>query len=216
MLVETDTHSTNPLDQILGDKWISNDSIRKNNFENLIGLPKSVLLAKSKLYSVTKVNDEVFLMRQNKSYSEARNFDLLLQIRNDSVCTFKAIEDFSIIDIKKDNSDWILLLSDWDNTSADWESKQQIEIKKIDKNFEDVWTKLYKGNTYHLNAERIDEITDHYNFTLKFIAVCHECFIRVNLRLTKEGKFVLVENLGQVNTTHQINQEELEAFFSAN
>ncbi len=205
----------NPLDQIVGDKWINADSIRKNNYSDLIGIPKSFLFSESKLYKFQKLNETVFLMKQLKNYSDARHFNALIVIQNDTIKRYKIVEDFSVIDVKNDGSNWILLLSDWNNTSKHWPGKHQIVLKKLDSNLKEIWTKEYYSKIYPLDASSIEFSGSDYIFSLKVITNCHVCYSLVNLKLSQDGAFISIDEIEKINS-EGINKDKLEHLFKTN
>lgn len=203
----------NSLDKIIGDKIIGEDSIRPNNFQTLIGLSKSDLLMGSKNYIVRKIDDDLFLIGQNKKYSYARHFNLLVETHNDTVKDYIVFNDFSIIDVKKDSSNLIILLSDWENSNKYWKSQQQIQIKQFDSGFRENWSINYTNNTYPLHAEGFDIQDSVYVFDVQIMTICHACYSQVKLYLSKTGDFITVNQVGNINS-HPLNQTTLSELFN--
>lgn len=204
------------LDTILGDKVLNveADEIRGNNFESLIGIEKSQLLLESELYNIEKFDENHFIIRQKKEYLRARKFDLLLKTNDNEVIDFIAFNDFSISDLKRDSTSWIVLTSDFYQTNIYWKSKQQIRISKLDSDLNEVWSYSRKSNNYLLRGSKVSINQDNYAFEIEVITGCHICFVVAELVLSKDGKFQSVKALRRENSLGVEKEELLEVFMN--
>lgn len=195
---------SNPIDTIVGDKVLNPviKEIRRNNLEGLIGMNKKYLYLKSKLYEVKEIDQNYFILRQRKRYSEARNFDLLLKTDVNKVIDYIVFNDFLIKDIKRDSVYWIVLLSDFENTNSYWYSRQQIRIKKLDGDFNEIWDFEKDSELFPFDAEGISIGNEIYSFSLLIITGCHMCYVKSDLILSEEGKFISIRQSGKVNSEY--------------
>lgn len=204
----------NPIDTIVGDKILhqSTGKIRSNNFSSLIGLDKKYLQRPSLLYEAKEIYPNYFILRQKKNYSLARHFNMLIATDEQKITKFLAFEDFTVVDIKRDSSSWIVLLSDFNQTNAHWKSKQQIRIEKIDADFQKVWEYRRRNDIHLLNGREIISASNEYLFSIEVITGCHICYELVELRLDKNGNFLSVHKLHNHNSS-DVDSETLKKIF---
>jgi hypothetical protein len=201
------------LDSIYGDKKIENETtIRENNFDNLIGLDKNLLLSNSSNYNVQKLDSNHFVIRQKNNYSDARTFNILLKTDSVKIVDFTVFNDFSISDIKLEDTNWIILLSDFDQNNKFWVSEQQIKIVKLDENLNEVWSYL-NNQKIAFNGNSIVIKDDGYEFNIEIMTGCHICVINASILLSKEGDFLSVKKIGVQNSA-DISDSELQKLFN--
>jgi len=208
--------TSNELDSIFGDKVIDieRNRIRKNNFENLIGIASDLLCRESVLYNVINESNNYYLLKQKKGYSDARHFNAILKTDNDTVIDFFVFNDFSIIDIVQDGDELLILCDDWDNYNSYWKSKQQVFIIKLDKNFNELW-KYQIDNSSNLQAVGIRAGKESYFYEINVITGCHICYSIAELELSNNGKYKSVKEIGLHNSS-SINPEKLIEIFKVN
>jgi len=191
----------NKLDSILGDKIIniSTGKIRPNNFYRLKEINVKSLLEKSYLYNVHPITKNFYLLKQNKSYSEARHFNIILKTNNKNVTDYYILNDLSVKDILPSENHFIILCDDFENNNSHWKSKQELQILKIDKNFKEIWQ--YKRNDYFPFEAENSRIGKNSSFhRINVITGCHICYMIVELELSNEGKFKSLSKIGTHNS----------------
>jgi hypothetical protein len=181
------------------------------NFESLIGIKKDQLQFETELYNINKVDSNHFILNQKKSYSDARNFNILIKTDDIKITDYIVFNDFSITDIKRDSTHWILLLSDINQTNKYWESEQQIQFLKLDNAFKELWKFITNINT-PLNGRSIKINESNYAFTIEVITGCQICFVIAEVVLTKSGEFMSVRSIGRQNSS-EIPETELQRLF---
>lgn len=204
-----------PLDTILGDKVLNAETgeIRTNNFVNLIGITTKQLELESELYGIEKIDQNHFIIKQKKRYSEARQFDILLKTNENEVTDFIAFNDFLVSDLKRDSLSWILLLSDFHQTNNYWKSKQQIRALKLDSDFNEVWNYTRSSNNFPLNGKTVSIGRDNYSLVIEVITGCHICLVVTEVLLSKSGEFQSVQAITNYNS-EGISEEELLKLFN--
>lgn len=190
------------LDSIFGEKILNEKTgeIRKDNFNALYRLKKEQLSVKSKIYDINKLSDNLFLVSQKKNYEKARNFNLLLTTNKFNVSKFLVINDFDIVDVKRDSIHWILLLSDFDQHNKYWKSEQQIKVLKLDENLNEIWS-LTRNSNYPLSGESLRIFNNKYSLKVQLITGCSICYTVAELVLTKNGEVTSVKSIGHQNST---------------
>lgn len=207
---------TSPLDLVVGDKIVNakTGKIRGNNFKSLIGKDEKILLKKSRLYTIDKLDSNLYLIRQNSKYYEARLFNLLIKTRKEKISDYLCINDLAVINIQKDLKNQIILLSDFEhNENIYWKTGNKIKILLIDNNFKELWSYVRKSNNYPLSGKTIDLKKDKYTFHIEVITGCHICLNVVELHLSKTGKFISAKVLEKQNSEKILGDAELRKIF---
>ena len=176
------------------------NEIRKDNFDRLIGIKKKQLVLESKLYNIEEAKPNYYIMKQKRSYSEARFFNILLKTNENEIIDFIVFNDFSISDLKFDSTSLIVLLSNLNQTNEYWKSKQQIQIIKLDSNFNKIWNFIRESNYPPLNGQDITIGKNEYSFKIEVITGCHICYVISKLALTKNGQFKSIRSIEKHNS----------------
>ncbi len=206
------THST--LDIIYVEKLLdqTNGKKRVDNFHSLLKIKTNDLQYHSKLYNVKQLNDAHFVISQKKDYSDARNFNLLVQTNDSAIIKYFVVNDFMISDIKQDGTAWIILLSDFYQSNRHWRSEQQIQIVKLDSEFEELW-RYAKNIDLPLSEKSLSINKDNYTFNIEVITGCHICYSLAELVLSKDGGFVSLKSIGG-EADEQLTDDELIQIFN--
>lgn len=207
--------SINAFDTILGDKLINvkTGTIRPDNFQNITKVPLENLHTPSKIYNIKMIYNNLFLIQQKKRYDFARNFDLIVKIEKNRIISYFVLNDFKIVDMKKDKEDLLLLCSNFENRNKHWNSVNEIKILKIDQNFNEIWQYSVKGQRYILDANKITNETNNIKFLINVITGCTICYNIVELNIDTNGKCqsVLINEL--YNDPVPLKQRELDSIF---
>ncbi len=154
-------NNLNPLDTIVGDKFMKENSIiRGNNFIYFHHISRENLARESELYNIIKINNETFLLQQKKIYSAARNFNAVLKIRANKVAYYHIFNDYKIIDYHI-LGDSLIILSDnfemQEIQNSHWKTKNQINIEKFDAQLNKVWTYEMPTKTAPIRANALKD-----------------------------------------------------------
>lgn len=192
---------TSPLDTILGEKILNAETgeIRKDNFKSLLNIKKQELQINSSIYNLKQIDANYFILSQKKNYAEARNFNILIKTDDTIVKSYYVINDFHISDIKKDSANWILLLSDFNQTNTYWKSEQQIKIIKLDADLNHVWN-FSKNSSNPLSGQSLKVNTHNYSINVEVITGCHICYSLAQILLSKDGAFLSVKSIDSQNS----------------
>jgi|SRR5690554_1039052 len=206
-----------PLDTILGEKILNAETgeKRKDNFEGLLNIKKQELQIESSLYSIKQIEANHFILSQNKNYSEARNFNILIKTDDSIVKSYYVVNDFHISDIKLDSANWILLLSDFYQTNTYWKSEQQIKIIKLDSDYNQIWH-FSKNSSTPLSGQSLKVNADNYTFDIEVITGCHICYTLAQVVLSKDGRFLSVKSIGKQRSSQELSDAELNLIFNDN
>lgn len=211
---ESSIQEENKLDTILGDKILNTgtNEIRKNNFESLKNISVSDLRKDSKLYDIILIKENNYLLRQKRSYSTARCFNVLLKTKNDKVIDYFVLDDFRINDIIIDDDSFLILSDDFENENIHWSCKLQMKIIKLNLNFNYIWDyqTSYKNPLETVKIKSSDEF-DIY--TINVITGCHICYSIVELKLNKAGGFISVNEI-ELHNSQSVPEEQLRAIFN--
>jgi hypothetical protein len=209
-------HIFNPLDTILGDKVLNaeKEQFRYDNFSSLLFLEEKHLNLPSELYVIENLDSNTYRLKQKTSYSEARNFSMLISTHLGKIKQYHIFNDFLIGDIQKDKDYWLVLLSDYDQHNTFWRSNQQIHIVKMDFNFNEIWRYSINEETPFLGG-KIRISNDKYYAIIEVITGCHMCYVEAELTLTKQGELLSIEQIGKVNSAW-MDDEELRAIIENN
>lgn len=215
-ITSDEVHIFNPIDTILGDKVLSaeKEQFRYDNFSSLLFLEEKHLNLPSELYVIEKLDSNTYSLKQKTSYSEARNFSMLISKHLGKIKQYHIFNDFLIGDIQKDKDYWIVLLSDYDQHNTFWRSNQQIQVVKMDSDFKELWRYSINDETPLLGG-KIRISSDNYYAIIEVITGCHMCYVEAELTLTKQGELLSIEQIGTVNS-QRMDDEELRAIIENN
>lgn len=212
-----DLHASNlnPLDTILGDKLISTEDniIRNNNFKSLLNLPGLNLQMESKIYFIDPVADGLFLIRQKKSYTNARLFSLIVKVENEKISSYYILNDFNVIDFQETNDALILLCSNFNNTCKYWSFENEIKVLKLSSSLKEIWQYTAKSHKYSLDGNKLDLKQGKCNALINIITGCHICFNTIELEIDEVGNCTNVTSKSKTNSTVNIDQFELNEIF---
>ncbi|GEM_PF-1609785 len=205
----------NPLDTILGDKMIDvkTGNIRPNNFHMLAKIPINVFYKPSKLYNIKKIDKDIFLVQQKKSYRDARLFYLLIKIGKYFSTNYYVINDFYVIDFQKVKDDLVLLLSNLGNYNAHWKVENEIKILKLSQDFNEEWTYSAKDKKICLDGEGMKEENGKILALVHLITGSHLCYDIVELEIDSYGNCVNTIERGNQHSSTTYKQSELNSIF---
>lgn len=203
------------LDIIYGDKVRSQKSggFRVNNFERLKAFSASELNQPSTRYSLEDVTDEIKLLRQKKSYSQARNFDILLQLKKSRVANYRVLNDTRIIDRLVEKDGMYLLLDDEENHNAFWKTENKIELIRLDKNLNEISKYTAKSTQYPLRAVNLKRINDNLVARVEVIAFCAICTVQFDLSFDGSGNCISAVEVGRSNSNVDLTSDFIETTF---
>lgn len=205
----------NPLDTILGDKMIDakTGNIRPNNFHMLTKIPINVFYKPSKLYNIKKIDKDLFLVQQKKSYRDARLFYLLIKVGKNFPTNYYVINDFYVIDFQKVKDDLVLLLSNLGNYNAHWKVDNEIKILKLNQDFNEQWTYSAIDKKICLDGEGIKVENGEILALVHLITGSHLCYDIVELEIDSNGNCVSAIELGNQHSSTTYKQSELNSIF---
>ena len=203
----------NKLDSVFSDKILyeKTEVIRKNNFEKLLNINVSDLLTVSKLYNTSRIDENYFLLEQNKYYEKARLFNAILKIDSNKVIDYYIINDFEIKDVIVQDENILLISDDFENHNTYWENSKELKIIQLNEKLKENWN--YRiSYTNPLEAVSIKVYDTHNSYIINVITGCHMCYNTVELILNKNGKLVSVKEIDLYNAT-SITNEKLNNIF---
>lgn len=186
------SQTTNPLDSIRGEKIINQKTgeVRPSNFDNFYSITELDLNSPSLLYTAEDFGSDFKILRQRKIYLEARNFNVILKIKNGLASKFKVINDSYIIDKTEDSTGLNVLLGDEDNQNKHWKSKNQIQLVRLDKDLSQVWQYTAKSKGYPLRALGLKKENKHFVATIEVITGCSMCTKTFELTIDEKGNCI--------------------------
>lgn len=179
----------NPLDLILGEKLLNESSgdTRQNNFSDFFNISRENLIQESDLYSVTSLDKGFFIINQKRTYLSARSFSVLLKTEDKHIVKYHVMNDFQIIDQFQNDSTLFILYGNFGNYSEYWETNNDIQFTKFDKNLEPKWTYIPKSNQFPLEGIRIEEKNGYTNVIINVMVGCHICSHTYELKIDNHG-----------------------------
>jgi hypothetical protein len=209
--------STTKIDKILGDKVLDFDKeeLRENNFNDLLGYSRKDLLEESKLYNVKELENEIIRLSQVKLYNEARNFEILLRMDNDTVVDFLVINDERIRDFQFMN-DTIFVLTQNIDIHKYWKKANGLNVYAINSDLEFFWK--YSSRKDDLSVDAVsfaDQNTQEIVFKVKLSIASTEVYDVYHIYLNKTGEFVKSNYILSINTNRATSDELLERVFKS-
>jgi hypothetical protein len=182
--------SPNPLDTILGEKWLTDESIRPANFEQIIHIPAEFLRKESEVYEIKKLNSEFYLLNQKKNVGAARPYSLLLKTDGKQITAFKTVNDYNIKKAFIRNKMIYALGDDFKQGRTAWKPKCNILVSGFDLDLKEKWsyTNVYYENPFE--AEDLEFINNSLVAKIHVIEGCHICYSTVGLTFSNEGKIM--------------------------
>lgn len=146
------------LDTILGDKILdqATDNIRLNNFKSFKNLTEGDLLVESKLYEVTAIETDLYLLKQKKIYTEARRFSAILKVEDGIVENYYVSNDFTIKDVERTDNSLFIISDDTNNHNSYWRYKKQVKMMKLDNGFNAEWEYKISSDDYGIEGCTVD------------------------------------------------------------
>lgn len=205
----------NPLDSILGEKILSSnpDKKREANFSKLYSISEDNLKQSSKLYDAFQLGAEYYVINQKKMYSEARLFSLLVQVKNNKIINYKAINDFKIVDQINDSNGLTILLDNFENQNNYWKTNNEIQIIQFDKELNQKWSYSPNSNEFPLEALKIKTQANNVELTVNLITGCSICTNIYKLIIDNKGKCLSVKELYKTNSDLTLDSLTLNRIF---
>lgn len=207
----------NPLDNVLGDKFISEkDTIRVNNFKDFIGISIDNIKKGSKHYKIVKMEENFYLLQQQKVYSEARNFNALLKIVDGEILKYYIFNDFKIVDFQFFENGIVLLCDNFENHNKYWVTENRIVVTKLDTNFTKVWeySAPNEKTNFPLQANSFQKNQNEVTCLIKVITGCHICYKLVELKIDNaNGKYISSIEINEENSRDYMPQEVIDGIF---
>jgi hypothetical protein len=201
----------NPLDRILGDKYISPDSIRPHNFDDLVGMHERALGDSSLLYHVEKADSTHYILRQTRLYWDARMFSLLVGVRDSVICDYHVLTDQAVADFVPTPGGWLLLCNGSD--TGHWRTPYRgMKIVQLDNRYREVWNYIPQGK-FLLLGNRIQQRDGKPLFYINVITGCSICYMTAEIELDASGVCTAVRVAGRTDGGWIPPQEELEGLF---
>ena len=206
---------TAEIDKILGDKVLDFEKqvLRGNNFDDLLGFSRKDLLEESKLYKVKELENEIIRLSQVKLYNEARNFEILLKMNNDTVVDFLVINDEEIRDFQF-NNDTIYVLTQNIDIHKYWKKWNGLNIYAINSDLEFFWKYSSLKDDLSLDAVSFAyQNTQEIVFKVNISIASTEVYDVYHIYLNKTGQFVKSNYVLSINTNRATSDELLERVF---
>ena len=205
----------NPLDLILGDKMIDEKTkaIRSNNFENLLALTRFDLEKHSELYSLKNLADDFTLLTQKKTYSEARNFDIILKLEKESVSKYFVLNDSRIEGEYQDSSTLYILTGDIENHNVYWKTENKICLLKFDDQLNQFSKYTAKSNLYPLEAVSLRNENNQLIATVEVITGCHICTNTFELKFNETGNCTSAVEIAKTNSNVELDSAFISSTF---
>lgn len=195
----------NPLDSILGDKVINDEprEIRLNNFQDFYEITREDLGLTSKLYSITEIGSDCYLINQKKKYSEARNFTVLVKVNDKKISKYQVVNDFQTIDFINDNSGFSILLGNFGLYNEYWKPNNQIKVINFDFDLTEIWSYTSTSDDFPIEGLEID----HHAVKVNVITGCHICTNTFELKLNQSGKCISASQIYSTNSSTIFTKE---------
>lgn len=203
------------LDQILGDKVLDfeKEIIRDNNFDDLLNLSVDDLLRVSELYEVEKIGNKMYHLKQKGYYNEARNFEIILKTKGDSVIDYYCINDELIIGKQMQNDTLFLVTNNVHHPY--WKKIDGVNVYAMDQNLNVLWHYQPNNEQAGLNGVRFLEVTpNEVIFKVEITESSTAVYTVYKVKLNKSGELIGYEYESSMNTKRKPSKEFLDALFS--
>lgn len=212
----TAAYVTNPLDSILGEKILSEQplTIRPDNFDELIGMPASLLSDSCALYDVRRLDSTTWTMQHRKDYLTSRKFALLLKTNGKKIVSWKALNDYRIGDFVTAPGGFVLISAVHELQRYPATRKgHYIRIFNMDPELNDRWSYIPKP-LYGIRADHLRKKGNHYTVAFDVIESSTEVYHVVHVELDENGNYVSGRETAQVNCRDTIHRETIDELFS--
>ena len=210
------TVGENALDKILGDKLldVKTGKIRDNNFMDLIGMETHYLAIPSKLYEVEKITEDLYLLKQRKTYTNARRFSALLKISEEQIIQYEIFNDWEVVQFISQEDKTVLLCHNFNHYDSYWTQNQNaMTVLKYDGALQKEWG--YKPNDKNLVIEGlgIKLISNRIKVAINIITGCHICTNEIELELDEKGNCKQAKEISKKHSATNFSIKELKNFF---
>jgi hypothetical protein len=210
------TVGENDLDKILGDKLldVKTGKIRDNNFMDLIGMETHCLAIPSKLYEVEKITEDLYLLKQRKTYTNARRFSILLETNEGQVIQYESLDDWDVVQFASKEGNIVLLCHNFDYYDDYWIRNQNaMTIMEYDNTLQKQWQ--YEPNNKSLLIEGLglEVFSNKIKATINIITGCHICTNEIELELDEKGNCKQAKEISKKHSATNFSIKELKNFF---
>lgn len=197
----------NPLDSILGDKLIDKQTnkIRPNNFSELLTITRSDLDRKSELYLVKNIDNNFKILKQKKSYLEARNFNVLFKLETEKISKYIVINDFQIEGAFRNGTELFILTGDLENHNKYWKSDNRIRLIKFDTQLNQLWEYTAETHQFPLRAVGIKKEDNHIVATVEVIKGCSVCTNNLELTFNQKGNCISAAEKSRTHSATELD-----------
>lgn len=212
---EHESQLPKPLDVLYGDKVVNSETktIRPNNFDTLKFFKEQDFTQQSVLYSVESFGADFKIIRQKKSYSEARNFNIIVQIKNKRVSKYLVLNDALIVDKHRTNDGIYLLLGDEENHNAFWKTENKLQLLHLDKNLNEISKYTAKSTQFPLRAINLRYLNSNLVASVEVIAGCSICTARFDLTFDNNGDCSSAVEVGRSHSDIELNSDFIQTTF---
>lgn len=220
---EVNTNSSqifnNPLDQILGEKKLDDGSIRKDNFDSILKIPSKFLLDSSELYSIKRLNNNLYLLKRKKFFLNNRYYSLVVKTKSSHISAVFPFVDHAIVDGLIEKDTLYLLCGDYSEQSYPWKQDYMIQIIGYDNNLNEFWMlKTCKDKGYFFCGTGLSSENNHLlvSFDVQGVGSSTMCKTNYTVSFSKKGKFDKLIGFGgySCGPGEMINQDEIKTFFT--
>ncbi|XOV67526.1 MAG: hypothetical protein ACFHU9_18075 [Fluviicola sp.] len=206
--------SSNPIDKIKGEKYISaSGKVRAHNFDLLLGLKRQDLENPAALYNLEKLSESFYIMQQKKHYSEARTFLALLKVDKDEVIDYTILNDVRIEGAVMDASGIKLLTGNIENHNEYWKQENFVALYSFDFDLNLEQTYRVSSEEYPMRATRLQSTKDGTKVGIEVITGCGICVNYVTLTFNRKLECVSAKHSGKSNTSVVLSDDFIERTF---
>lgn len=207
--------SVNPLDSILGEKIINEETrdLQEENFSVLKNISRKNLESHSSNYDVESVSEDFYVLNQHKFYSQARLFSILLKIDNKKTVAYLVKKDFKIIDHFKDKEGLTVLYGNFGNRYKQGERNNEVELIRFDNELNEVWNYAPKSSIASLEALEIENKNTFTKVNINVISGCDICKSKFELKIDNEGNCISAVETGRQNSTISFERSTIKEIF---
>ncbi len=183
----------NPIDYIIGDKWLDNNTLRPNNFDSILAISADHLNLPSELYTIKALSNHYYLLTRKKFFPNNRRYSLIVQVQNQRIVDVIAFGDYDIRNIATHENKHYILQGDYSELSNHWGYEYVLKISCFNQEFESLWsiqTPNKTGQYFIPNGITIENDSLKVDYGLQAGGGSTMCVMNYQTTLDLNGKYV--------------------------